>query len=488
MIEIDIKDFIPSGEFKHEPAATSRIVKGTLKGSDKIWYCKEIKDPALARIELMAQEFFRLFLQHQPETRIAIDHTTGTYYILSEEVPGYRDLPYGEEENFENGVYKFLGLILVIAMYVQETDLKNRNIGLNKDNYVTKIDGDACFSEKRWPNKYQITARSIEKLPYTFDFWAFNWLDLVDVGGKNPMSTIVRPSISNSPQFRGEINTALLQIALLPDSFIEQFVDTYMPAGGEYFINFFKSRRQELLVSAVENPSFLAYLEKPEDVSATAEYFMKQMKSFVAHGSTPIVPFEKQENLEEEIRRRIPEIKNAKLIHENQNLLNEIKKYSLGKQDTLFNHFVDDLNRRINDATHADEAPEKLRILKQELEKTLRFVSSNEEVKAVQDSIHILRKSAGLFTIGKNRHADAIEDALLRTPLEKRNSVISSKDCNAVQEALAMNPGLGKTKVIPKINGQIDEEKAAQPYKELKAKFTKKEQNEIREDKPIQSI
>lgn len=95
-----------------------------------------------------------------------------------------------------------------------------------------------------------------------------------------------------------------------------------------------------------------------------------------------------------------------------------------------------------------------------------------------------MRKSAGLFTIGKNRHADAIEDALLRTPLEKRNSVISSKDCNAVQEALAMSSGLGKTNVIPKINGQIDEEKAAKPYKELKAKFTKKEQNENREDKP----
>lgn len=109
-----------------------------------------------------------------------------------------------------------LGQVLVVAMFLQETDLKNGNIGLDDQSRVAKIDGDWCFSEGRIKNKYGLTPSAIASLPYPKDFHAFNWLDLVKEGIASPTSEIVNPELRhpelrNAPQFQAEVNQAIMK-------------------------------------------------------------------------------------------------------------------------------------------------------------------------------------------------------------------------------------------------------------------------------------
>src|SRR3990167_11207778 len=78
------------------------VVRGKLAGSDKTWILKEMVDtqnnnepqPTDARLELISQEFFRLIISGQPETRLI---NTNPPYILSQEVPGYKPIPDRQE-------------------------------------------------------------------------------------------------------------------------------------------------------------------------------------------------------------------------------------------------------------------------------------------------------------------------------------------------------------------------------------------------------
>lgn len=100
-------EFTPavSAHVSSSAAFSHNISRGTLNGSNKTWIKKEIRKPNLAKSEILAQEFFRLIIPHQVETRLFENTALGTHYILSEEVPGYKKLPRNEGANFSNGVY-----------------------------------------------------------------------------------------------------------------------------------------------------------------------------------------------------------------------------------------------------------------------------------------------------------------------------------------------------------------------------------------------
>lgn len=275
-----------------------KLTRVTLPDSTKTWICKEISDPVAAKCELVAQEFFRLIIPHQPETRIAENPHTRVCYILSEEVLGYKRLPSGRSENFSNGTYTGLGQAMLTAMFVQEVDLKNGNIGLNSENQVIKIDGDRCFAYNRYIKKYMITKYSIAALPFVSDFYAFNWLDIITENTEHYCSRILGSALSTAPQFRAEVNQAILKILFLPDLFIENFIDTYMSCAGQELVNLIKFRRNLLCEAALENASFHTYLAS-SDAQHDLSAILEQMKSM----STPsggIINIKHHEQLETE--------------------------------------------------------------------------------------------------------------------------------------------------------------------------------------------
>lgn len=493
MLVFNIAEFSPSrntiigtgAKFSH------KVCRGTLKGNPKTWISKEMPDPAKAKIEHLSQEFFRLLIPHQPETLIARNMATGTHYILSEEVCGYRNLPRGEAQNFANGRYHGLGQVTIAALYLQEIDLKNGNIGLNDQNQVIKIDGDWCFAEPKPPRRNKLSPHAIAQLPYpTKDNYTFNWLEVVKEAVYQTQSNILAPNLSNAAPFRAEVNEALLKICLIPDCYLGHFVDHYMPASGRYYLKLLQARRDELTQSAQQNPSFNAYLKKPA-TRLEAQLFLHYLKEFKAAG-IPMIPFAEHARVEMDFKilhdKLIPATtaKNTKtpihsttasthsaneLFVECQQLLTQLKTHahpadrSLQQYIRLFELNMQCKSYGINELAQ----------LKANIEPILVAMNS-PEIAAVKKTIQALRRSANFFTIHKNNKANRIEEALFNTPLEARGKIISSSEINAVQEALASHRHLGKRGTVYKTkdhenNEILDQTKAARSFKDLKALF-----------------
>lgn len=457
-----------------------KLSRGTFIDSPGSWICKEMPSPEAARIELLSQEFFRLIIPHQPRTKIARNFVTGTYFILSEEIDGYRNLPIGTPQNFANGTFTGLGQVLVCSMFLQEIDLKNGNIGLNNRNQVLKIDGDWCFAEDRWGGIYNLTPESIASLPYPAGFYTFNWLDLTINGVKQHSHNIINQTLTHSAQFRNEVNQAILKICLIPDSFIDRFVDTYIPAGAQRYIDLIKTRRNALKKSALSNPSFLAYLHT-RTANEDAKNILDQMLTF-KDNNRPVIPADLSKTVEKDFGELLKPFStrqfNQKSIEqfifdECQGLLHKIQQSSLGKHDIFLKNYIDKHVIAIADNSHN---PGKLLEIKQEMNVMLKSVNS-PEVLAVRETIKSLRKNANFFTIGMNNKASIIEMALSRTPLAERGKIISSKKINSVQQALAMHRHLGKRGDVYMDGEKIDMKRSARSFIELKKRFPSSDNN-----------
>ena len=320
--EITLNDS-PLFKLELSSKVSHRVYKCRLSNSDKDWFCKEMDNYAIAEVEVLAQEFFRLIIPTQPETRNLVNPIRGKRYILSEAVPGFRSLPENEPNNFSNGKYKGLGQVLVSAVFLQETDLKNGNLGLNNANQVIKIDGDNCFSEvteRYFKNAaaplhrhYNITPRTIASLPYPKDFHVFNWLDMVNMRGyyrNSPtlQGRIVNQALSEAPQFRAEVNQALLKISLLPDKFIEKFVSSYVSLNKMKLIRLILSRREELKRSALQNLSFKQYLDT-QDAKNDAQQLEEQIELFQLNGNQTIIPVSMIRELKANMDKTFAELK-----------------------------------------------------------------------------------------------------------------------------------------------------------------------------------
>ncbi|HBI22363.1 MAG TPA: hypothetical protein DDY37_07280, partial [Legionella sp.] len=265
MLLTHINQFTPDRTLVQASARMSHhVTRGTVHGSTKNWICKAMgtaEDRSMrvsfmqkdsAQRELLAQEFFRLIIPHQPETRVAQNPDSHDYFILSEEALAYRQLPKNEALNFENGTYTGLGQALMCAMFVEEIDLKNGNIGLDNQNRVIKIDGNLSFSSRAPGHRglHNMENDLLSTLPYPTHFFTFNWLDYVKRRVRHPTSRIVDSTLKISPQFRQEVNQAIFKICLLPDHIIEGFVSACIPERCAEFIDLILSRRDRLLTLA----------------------------------------------------------------------------------------------------------------------------------------------------------------------------------------------------------------------------------------------
>ena len=373
-----LTEFTPEADPKvSSPTPFSHIVmRGKLKGTDKIWICKEISDPGKAKLEALAQEFFRLIIPHQPETRLARNPATGVHYILSEEVAGYKSLPKNEAHHFANGTITGLGQALLLAVFLEESDLKNGNIGLNNSNQVIKIDGDRCFSQLRRSEDFNLTHATIDALPYPTGFYANHWLDLITKGRKHKKSSIVSPELAQSEQFRAEVNQAILKICLLPDEFIKSFVDVYIPAGGDRFITLLKDRGELLRSSALVNPSFVDYIGT-ELAHTEAMSFLNHMKKFKAAGAKTIVVDEAHKNIEQDVLKKMQNLhflteESRTITEENRSLIAQLRLVKVGDYEP---HLTGFLKKKENELINSNYDPAQLSLIRCELQKQISFVT-----------------------------------------------------------------------------------------------------------------
>ena len=459
-----------------------RVTKGTIHGSTKSWICKSMETAEehaqrsakmqkdKAQRELLAQEFFRLIIPHQPETRVAQHAKTQHYFILSEEAQGYRKLPKNEPNHFEDGTYTGLGQALVCAMFVEEVDLKNGNIGLDYQNRVIKIDGDLSFSS-RAPGRverYHMADGLISALPYPKHFYTFNWLDYVKKRVCNPASRIVHSTLKVSPQFRQEINQAILKILLLPDHVIEGFVNASVPERRLEFVSLIQSRRDRLQIIATQNPSFQRYLSTIH-AQNDAQDLTEHLVHFKVQGQIPILQHTAMGiDLACDITGRAIDIR-SHLPLENINaahaltLLKEINQHQIPWGDPQLSEFIyTSMNEICNNGISETESSS----MHARLTAMLALIDSPEITDVNQTIVQLASKPA---TLDK---ANNIAAAFRSLPLNERCVVISTFDANPVQQELARHRFFPHTGNIYLKENKIDTERAANAFKSLKTKYT----------------
>jgi hypothetical protein len=307
---IDIRNFVPNG-IEVEGVTAHPIDQGSFPGSSKIWFRKQMENEKIARLEVLAQEFFRLLIPGQPETRLAWNEDNNIFYVLSESIPRVRSLPKNQAQKFTRGDYKGLGLIVVIAIFLQEIDLRNSNLCL-KDNKIVKIDGDWCFAALRDPASWaakprEITPELIDALPYPIGISTYHWIGLVRKGLAQIDSEYINPDeLSNTPYFRAEINQAILKILLTPKEYLQPFIEMFVPEEVELFLNFMLERQQQLKKSALQNESFQEYLQTKQAL-VDAKQLLQQIKEFVVHCEKPEQDGE-FENLNKQVQQLLNEL------------------------------------------------------------------------------------------------------------------------------------------------------------------------------------
>ncbi len=292
-----------------------KVIKGELVSvPEKRWIKKTVpvNEEYKAYIELLGQEFFRLLIPHQPETRLFTNKAQNEFYILSEEVIDYESLPEEQGKKFTSGEYTGLGQVVVGAMFLQEIDLKNGNVGLNASKQVIKIDGDFCFSgcQKGYEEmNFRITPDSIARLPFPRDYYAFNWLDTIQNGMMMAGGTLFGQDLVNAKPFRDEVNQALLKISLLTNDHIACFVRKYMPEQhADRFIALIQARRDELWTSAQQNVSFVAYCASPK-AKEDEKALLNQVNQMIGD-ATKVVSQSMSQSLSIEAVSKIAEIDN----------------------------------------------------------------------------------------------------------------------------------------------------------------------------------
>lgn len=359
-----------TGKFTELPTSFTSKAKHTVRfgklssepGTE--WVLKEMPHPSDARLEVLAQEFFRVLVPHQPETRLAIN-ASGVYFVLSQKVTGFHGLPEHQAPKFADGTYSGLGQAALISMFLQEIDFKSGNVGLDYLGRVIKIDGDWSLAPLHdtgyKPESFKITPETLARLPWPVDFYAFNWLDLIMEGVAHTTTRFISHTLPSEPRFRNEINQALLRICLLPDSYIEKLVNIHMPGSAIRVFAHIQKRRAQLLNSALQNESFQAYLCTAE-VRIDLLYFCNHLKKFKTNDEPILVSEVEQADLREKIEaKRVMLISIVETANECKRLLNQARGFLAG-HPTLA-PIIEELQKRIQENYHL----EPLTALKREL-------------------------------------------------------------------------------------------------------------------------
>lgn len=310
---------VPSGQLRR------------FKDSDKIWVCSEMRTQALARHRLLSQEFFRLLLPHQPETRLVIDSKTNDAYIFTEQVSGFKPLPEindgsekcieGEYKRYRNDFargsdycpdespltigysYSELGSVLILSVLLHQLNLSSpQNLGIDSKKRVVMTDGETCFPGIRDADLNDmpghITPSLLNSLPIPDGYMANEWFDYIKEGhvtGYNwneaTYKAVLNPikDLAKEPRFREEMNRTMLKILVMPNWFFDRFFALLMPRASKQYSEYLCERRDQLRHSALQNSSFQDWLITPK-ARKTVRDFLNHVREFKAAGGSQTDP------------------------------------------------------------------------------------------------------------------------------------------------------------------------------------------------------
>lgn len=217
------------------------------------WHRKRNDNQRNNDTEVLSSEFFRLILPYHPKVRSLKDNINNTLSIISKKSEGFKDqyeLNSTEKIKMAKGIYTGLGEILVMILFINETDAHPGNIGIDAKGRFIKIDGGWGFAHTEDNEKYNpLTESMLNQLPH----------QPADFNGEWPESS----GMSSNPKFRREVNHGILRIITLSDTFLKVFVDSYIADSETNTLLYHELllRKEALKSIALKNSSFMSYLQ-----------------------------------------------------------------------------------------------------------------------------------------------------------------------------------------------------------------------------------
>ena len=268
------------------------------------WFQKTMLNYKSAIFEVIAQELFRLYIPGHPKTRVKSDNDNN-YYVMSKEILNFKSLESHSledtqllKENISKGVYKNLGKIQIMSLWLNEIDFRKPNLGTDNQQRLIKIDGGWCFARMK---RYSDAAMSapfnmsdIQSLPFVTTYKAYNWLDIIYqyqsyYQKTNASERMIHENLHNETYYLNEIYVTALNILLTPCHLLRHFInhytdDNYLQA---MIYNELMQRKQMLLEAMVGNNEFKNYLEASE-AALQVEEFIKSIDSFMLTEKTSL--------------------------------------------------------------------------------------------------------------------------------------------------------------------------------------------------------
>lgn len=261
------------------------------------WYQKQFTVSTSPQFEACAQEIMRVMRASRVKTRVV--HSNGiANAVVSKEVPGGASL--SQSDLFKDelneallfdvpyaGLPKYTGLgeLMVLALFLNENDLQEGNVYVDRDNRLEKIDGNQSFwrlltKESDFP--FQITTEVLESLPERGHYAAFQWLDVGEW-----FDAHIDPQRMGG--FYDEVNTMLLKILLMPEELLIRIAQHHvaMPRTIDCVLELFH-RKNQLERAAWLHMGFqeLMYSERALQVKTQ---FIEQLKGFKLTGKHLLV-------------------------------------------------------------------------------------------------------------------------------------------------------------------------------------------------------
>lgn len=281
----------------HPTENSRRTISEVKKAAhDDIWMFKQDKSENDTRwsslamdIELVSQEFSRLIHPFYPKTRMgSCENKAG---IASKKLTDYQSLA----QISSNEIYTALhtnkwhgmGASSVLALVLNNQDVKWGNLGLTSKNVVVNIDGNWCLADLLDSSfsKFNISENDIRELPNLGTHKAFNWLDQYKEGRPGKKFT----KFPCTPECRYEINFTIFDIIILPDEFFHAFARYYASSeeNAKIIANEMISNISQLREAALQNEAFKTYLSNLQPSQELFPY-INHLKTFKMTGKNQI--------------------------------------------------------------------------------------------------------------------------------------------------------------------------------------------------------
>jgi hypothetical protein len=295
----EIERYIPSrGDFRHTiikvrdiSPSPSAGLRGDLSEAYSLsFFAKEYeKGDITAFREVVAYAFCHLISFRQPKVFFVEGEKND--YVFSEEVVEIKLLsdidPDIIKKNLANGVYTGLGTILILALFLNEVDLKMGNIALDNKNRLIKLDNEESFASLKDPKRELtsvITEEDIDSLPDIFNYKPWNFLDFI-LQGKKGFTKIFDHENKDNPQLRLDVNSTILRIILLPKAFISAFINSFstnekQQSEAKNLSTFLIKRKKALQIEVLNNISFLMYVSNVVPIKRYIDVYINYLATY----------------------------------------------------------------------------------------------------------------------------------------------------------------------------------------------------------------